>query len=153
MLERKSITLEKVLEKENIKWKDEYTENRDMVIAKNNMISVDGVAIVKQVRKTNKLVILNSNEPAYFDYQGEEYLLPLFLVSEVVLTVVAKCVINWITNKMIDYNAQAVDNQSMPKISIDIFRTEKSEMISIKAEEAESVVKILKELRDQDDSW
>ena len=152
MIERTSTTLEKVMAQQSIKLKDEHRDNHIMVIAKNDMLSVDGVDLIKQIRETNKLTVLNSNKLTYSDYRGEEYLLPLFLVMEAALPVVVERISSWITNKMTSYSAHATDDQMMPKISVSVLRTEKFEMTTIIAEDAEDVLKILNGLRDQDDA-
>ena len=123
-----------------------------MVIAKDDVMSVNNISVIKQIRKNSELVILNSKEPTYTDYRGEEYVFAMYLVKEIALPVLIECLNGWITNKIQSYKIHATDNQKMPKISVDIVRTEKSEKISIKAEEAEDVLKILKELCNQDDT-
>ncbi len=151
MIERKSAMLEEVFAQQNLEFEEKYRENNFMVIAKDDVLSVDDVDIIKQIRENNKLVILNK-EPTYSDYRGEEYTLATYLVSEIALPVLVGCFIGWITAKMQSYRARAADNQKMPKVSVDVFRTEKFKMVSIKAEELEDALKILKGLRDKDDA-
>lgn len=152
VLERKNVTFEEVLAQQNIEFKASYSENHFMVIAKDDVISVSDIPIIKQIRKTDKLIILNSKEPTYSDYRGGEYIFATYLVTKIALPVLVACLSSWITNKMLSYRACAAENQKTPKISVNIFRTEKSELIRIKAEDPEDVLKILKELRDQNDA-
>ncbi len=152
MIEWKNSTLEEVFAQQNLEFKEKYRKNSFTVITKDDMISVNDVDIIKQIRQDNKLIIVNSNEPTYFDYRGEEYIFAAYLVSEIALPVLVGCLSGWITHKIQSYMAHATDHQKMPKISVDIFRTEKSKMISIKAEEAEDVLRILRGLCDQDDA-
>ena len=152
MIEQKNVTLEEVLNQQNIEFKESYRKNHFMVIAKDDMMGVNDIPVIKQIRKNNKLVILSPKDLTYSDYRGGEYVFATYLVSEIALPVLVGCISGWITNMILSYKTRATKNQKIPKISVDIFCIEKSELTSIKGEEPEDVLKILKELRDQDDT-